>query len=115
MREQAPIIVHFVRTPRMGEVRFVAVKRKDRESENQECGEPDRDCAGWLPKGPTRSFGHKNPEQSITCRAEYEAPLKTNRWQKRETSQQWTSRCPSRVEQRRQANAIHSVAHVDLD
>src|SRR5215211_9004057 len=136
-RQQLSLVLHFVRTTRMREMRLSASIRKNCQEQNQNDPETKQNRGGnivlWTarqyPRPPqdglavasfqsgARSLhckGGHDAHQRIACSARDETPLIPDAWQKNETCQERTERSAHRIKQGRDRGAVHPVIHSGL-
>src|SRR5438552_1382126 len=109
------LIVLFVWTARMFEMRFGASIWENYEAKDQCDPKRNEDDPSWAAQRAECAFGHDDAKQSIRASTANQTGLVAQGRQQDKTRNQRTNRCSSGIKQRRKPGTVHPVTHTRLD
>ena len=109
------LIVPFVWTTRMFEMRFGASIREKYKTKEQCDPKRDQHDPGWPAQRPECAFGNDDAKQSIAGSTANETRLVAERRQQDESCDQRTDRRATRIQESSDSSAIHPVCHLSLN
>src|SRR3954453_14138247 len=109
------LIVPFVWTARMLEMRLGASIGKKYKAKDQSDPKRNQENPGWTAQRPHCTVADDDAKKTIRGSTANETRLVAERRQQNESCDQWTDRCATRVQESSDSSAIHPVRHLNLN